>query len=138
MLNQADKSSYISPTELEKIGAATQAACDASDGVKDGLISDPLRCSVIPAALLLSAAQSKTFEAIHSGPKTSAGKNIYSGLPFGAEHLSWRNSITGPSFEEASALKEPWVTFSIPTSFYRLISGSKKVSLRAGLSRPGM
>ena len=102
-LNQADKAGYISPAELEKIGAATLAACDASDGVKDGLVSDPLRCSVSSAALSLSAAQTKTFEAIHSGPKNSSGKTIHSGQPFGLEHISWRNSITGPSFEEASA-----------------------------------
>jgi feruloyl esterase len=102
-LNQAEKAGYISPVELEKIGAATLAACDASDGVKDGLVSDPLRCSVSSAALSLSAAQTKTFEAIHSGPKNSSGKTIHSGQPFGLEHISWRNSITGPSFEEASA-----------------------------------
>src|SRR5262245_17155744 len=67
-LNQADKASYLSPADLEKIGAATIAACDASDGVKDGLISDPLSCRVSTSALSLQPAQAKTFEAIHGGP----------------------------------------------------------------------
>ncbi len=31
-------------------------ACDASDGVKDGLISDPLRCKFNPATLLCKGA----------------------------------------------------------------------------------
>ena len=102
-LNQANPSSYVSPAELEKIAAATVAACDAADGVKDGLISNPLRCSVNTSSLGLTPAQAKTFEAIHAGPKNSAGKPVYAGEPYGGESVSWRGSITGPSFEEAAS-----------------------------------
>ncbi len=88
---------------MENIGAATIAACDALDGVKDGLISNPLTCNPNTSSFSLTAAQRKTFEAIHSGPKNSAGKPVYTGEPFGGENISWRGSITGPGFEEASA-----------------------------------
>jgi len=101
-LNQTDKSSYISPAEVEKIGAATIAACDALDGVKDGLISDPLKCKVSSSMLPLTEAQAKTFDALHAGPQNSAGKSLYMGQAFGAEDVGWRTNITGPSFEQAS------------------------------------
>ncbi len=36
---------------LEKVNAASTAACDALDGVKDGVVSDPRRCDFDPAVL---------------------------------------------------------------------------------------
>jgi feruloyl esterase len=97
---QADRSSYLSPSDLDKIGVATKAACDASDGVKDGLIGNPQACRVSSSSLSLSPLQTRTFEALHSGPKDSSGKPVYVGLAYGSENVSWRASITGPSFDD--------------------------------------
>ena len=100
-INLANRASYIAPQDLEKIGAAVAAACDAADGVKDGLISDPLSCRVESSKIGLSPEQLKTFETIHDGPKTSAGERVYAGLPYGGETVQWNRTVTGPSFELA-------------------------------------
>jgi feruloyl esterase len=100
-LNFADRARYLAPEDLEKIGSAVAAACDAADGVKDGLISDPLRCRVDASAIALSPEKVKTFETIHDGPKTAAGERVYAGLPYGGETVQWNRTVTGPSFEKA-------------------------------------
>ena len=99
--NLASQASYISPDDLETIGKAVADACDAADGVKDGLIGNPLKCHVNPAAIPLSPEKVKTYLALHDGPKTSAGKQLYPGQAYGAETVGWRNDITGPSWAEA-------------------------------------
>ncbi|HEX3914308.1 MAG TPA: tannase/feruloyl esterase family alpha/beta hydrolase [Steroidobacteraceae bacterium] len=100
-LNLANRAGYIAPQDLEKIGTAVAAACDAADGVKDGLISDPLHCRVDPSTIGLTAAQLKTYESIHDGPKTASGRHVYAGLPYGGETVQWNRTVTGPSFEQA-------------------------------------
>ena len=44
--------SYLAPGQMQAIDRAVYASCDAVDGVKDGLIVDPGRCSFDPAALV--------------------------------------------------------------------------------------
>lgn len=100
-INLASRAGYIAPQDLEKIGSAVAAACDAADGVKDGVINNPLRCRVEPSTIALTAEQLKTFQAIHDGPKTSSGERLYAGLPYGGETIQWNHTVTGPSFELA-------------------------------------
>jgi hypothetical protein len=100
-INLASRASYIASQDLEKIGSAVAAACDSADGVKDGVINNPLRCRVEPSTIALTAEQLKTFRALHDGPKTSSGERIYEGLPYGGETIQWNHTVTGPSFELA-------------------------------------
>ncbi len=78
---------------LEKLPAiqrAVLAACDDSDGLKDGLVSNPPACRFDPAALAckgtdskdcLTSAQVDTLKALYSGPKSpGTGKPIFAGL----------------------------------------------------------
>jgi feruloyl esterase len=44
--------------ELERVNAASVAACDALDGVKDGVVSDPQACKFDPGTLACKAGQS--------------------------------------------------------------------------------
>jgi feruloyl esterase len=68
---------YIATKKWPAIAAATAAACDALDGVKDGVIDDPRRCRFDPAVLrcqgketdaCLTDAQVQSLRAIYSGP----------------------------------------------------------------------
>jgi feruloyl esterase len=79
------------PTEkLPAIQKAVVAACDASDGLTDGLVSNPLACQVDPAVLAckagdssdcLTAPQVETLKALYAGPKNPrTGEQIYPGL----------------------------------------------------------
>ena len=47
-----DPASYIPPAKYPVIHQAALAACDARDGLKDGLIDDPTKCSFDPKVLL--------------------------------------------------------------------------------------
>ncbi len=70
-------------------------ACDALDGVKDGVIEDPRACRFDPATLIckagdaagtcLTEAQVDAANAIYSGAKRSDGRPIFQGLARGSE-----------------------------------------------------
>ena len=88
--------SIVPPSKLPMITAAAVAACDAIDGVVDGLITDPRRCRFDPATLLcqagdaptcLTAAQVDAVKQIYQGPvDPRTGKQIYPGLERGGEY----------------------------------------------------
>jgi feruloyl esterase len=97
---------YISSTKIPALQAAALAACDGQDGVKDGVISDPLRCHFDPSVLLckgddspscLTALQVASAKRIYAGGVNSQGKQVYPGLMPGAEDgpNSWAAWITG-------------------------------------------
>ncbi len=52
-----DPASFIPANKYAAIDAAVVAACDARDGVKDGVIDDPTKCDFKPAALLCKGAE---------------------------------------------------------------------------------
>jgi hypothetical protein len=101
-VNLGDKAGYLSADDVAKVGAAIVADCDELDGVKDGLINDPLKCHPDLSKLPLTPAQLQTYQMLHDGMKTSSGKLIYPGLPYGSEAVGWRAFLTGPSYEEAA------------------------------------
>ena len=101
-----DDQSYIPQNKLPAIESAVLAACDASDGLKDGLISDPRRCHFDPTVLLckgaestscLTQAQAGALKKIYDGPRDSRGTQIYPGFLPGGETGSqgWGAWITG-------------------------------------------
>jgi hypothetical protein len=108
-----DPSGYISSTKLPAIQAAALAACDAQDGVKDGIISDPLRCHFDPSVLLckgedarncLTAPQVSSLKKLYGGGQDSHGKQIFPGYMPGAEDGAngWAAWITGTGPGKAS------------------------------------
>jgi feruloyl esterase len=77
---------------------AVLAACDARDGVQDGIISDPESCTFDPAVLMcsesrkdncLTAAQVETAKKAYAPVKTKNGALVYPGSSPGFE-LGWR------------------------------------------------
>ena len=47
----ADEGSYVPPSKLPALGNAVNEACDALDGVSDGILQNPLACEFKPASL---------------------------------------------------------------------------------------
>jgi feruloyl esterase len=103
-----DPASHISVRKLPAIEAAALAACDARDGVKDGVIGDPTRCTFSPAALrctgpeadsCLTEPQIATLQKLYAGPRTSRGEAVFPGLTPGAETGpgGWARWVAGPA-----------------------------------------
>jgi len=102
-----DRAAFIPPAKYAAIEAATLAACDARDGLKDGLISEPLACAFDPTPLLcqsaesdscLTAPQLATLKKLYSGLRTSKGEPLYPGFVPGAESGpgGWGLWLSGP------------------------------------------
>jgi hypothetical protein len=88
----------LTQVELHTLHNAVLAKCDMDDGVKDGVISDPLHCKFDPAELLckrsqhadcLTAEQVEAVKKVYSGPVTSTGYKPYTGGPLPGSELSW-------------------------------------------------
>jgi feruloyl esterase len=88
------------------IAEAVNNACDALDGIKDGVLNDPRRCHFDPSVLLcksgdtqacLTNAQVEAVTKIWTGLRNSDGDQIYPGLVPGGEAGpgGWTNWITG-------------------------------------------
>ncbi len=105
---EVDPASYIPASKYPAIEAAVVAACDARDGVKDGVIDDPTKCDFKPSTLLCNGPESAScltqpqiaaLEKIYAGPRDSHGEQIYPGfLPGGQSGLGgWPLWISGPA-----------------------------------------
>jgi feruloyl esterase len=92
--------SLILPQDKVKLVAgAVLNACDAQDGVKDGIVSNPDMCKFDPAALLckggnggadcLTATQVESAKRAYAPVKTKAGAVVYPGHSLGFE-AGWR------------------------------------------------
>ncbi len=101
-----DPASYIPSSKLPAIARAVNAACDAQDGVADGIVNDPRKCHFDPAVMLckegdsekcLTAAQVVTLKKLYQGPQDAQGREIFPGYVPGAEEGpgGWGTWITG-------------------------------------------
>lgn len=103
----SDPASYIPQSKLPAIAAAVNAACDAQDGVADGILNDPRQCHFDPASLLckngdseacLTAPQAAALRKLYEGAHDKNGR-IFPGFLPGAEEGpgGWQLWITGPA-----------------------------------------
>jgi feruloyl esterase len=103
----AENGSYIPPSKLPAIARAVNAACDAQDGVADGVLNDPRQCHFDAATLqcrdtdsseCLTAPQVATLRELYAGGHTAKGDLIFPGYLPGAEDAqgAWLPWITGP------------------------------------------
>ena len=86
----------LTPEKLALVGEKVMEKCDALDGLKDGLIDDPRKCSFHPARDVpacsagedrpdcLTAAQADAIAKVYSGP-VSNGKPFFPGYMPGSE-----------------------------------------------------
>lgn len=115
--------SLITPEKLPAIQRSVLAACDANDGVRDGLIEDPRTCRFDPAVLTCKGAENDgcltepqvvALKKIYDGPKNSrTGKQIYPGYPPGHEAIrgAWQPWIVTSPADKS-------IQFMFGNSFY--------------------
>ncbi|KZW99758.1 tannase [Pseudoalteromonas luteoviolacea] len=96
ILNERDEPIFA-PSDIPKIAKAAMARCDAYDGLKDGVISDPRLCDFDPQTLVCEAGQVQdcfsqqqvdAVKALYEPSRNSQDEVIYGGLPYGSE-VEW-------------------------------------------------
>jgi hypothetical protein len=118
-----DPNSYIAPSKIPAIAHAVLAACDAKDGLKDGILNDPRQCHFDPATILcqqgnsdscLTKPQVTALKKLYEGAHDAKGKQIFPGFAPGAEEGGggWGTWITGKAPGEA-------LLFAFGNGFFR-------------------
>jgi hypothetical protein len=98
--------SYIPASKIPGISAAVLAACDALDGVTDGILNDPRHCHFDPSVLscagaetddCLTSAQIAQLKRIYVGLRNAKGEQIFPGYMPGGEEGDggWKYGIIG-------------------------------------------
>jgi len=100
-----DEASYIPSAKLPAIAAAANAACDAQDGVTDGILSDPSQCRFDPASMICKAGDS---ESCLTAPQAAALKKLYDGAHDASGHKIFPGFL--PGAEEGGGGWGLWIT----------------------------
>lgn len=111
------------PVPVCKLAAATAAAisaCDALDGVKDGVIEDPERCTYDPKMLVgtsagdcgsFTEADVDVIRKLWQGPRRADGSFLWYGLPRGADLSALWGSRGTPLKPQAFGISLDWFRF---------------------------
>lgn len=108
-----DGKPILTAAKLSLVTKAVVDACDATDGLKDGLVDDPRRCAFDPAKLACKAGaddatcltppQVEAVTKVYEGAKNPrTGEQIFTGWPRGSESFgesagqSWRGYVLDP------------------------------------------
>jgi hypothetical protein len=95
----------LDKANLRLVYDSVVAKCDMDDGVKDGVISDPVHCKFDPAELTcgpgqktacLTATQVEAVKKIYSGPTNGRGEKLTSGGPLPGSEINWIGSYLNP------------------------------------------
>jgi len=125
----ADERAYIPPAKYPAIHGAVLNACDARDGVKDGLIDNPVQCAFDPVVLACKQGDDAT---CLTPPQVEAARKIYSpavnpvtkqeifpALQPGSE-LGW-GGLAGPQAVGEAVEFFQYVVFNDPAWDYRTL-----------------
>ena len=107
--------------ELKMIESRIVEACDAKDGVKDGILNDPRQCAFDVNTLPLPDAKKAALKAIYA-PTVNKDGEIYPGQPFGGEGqvAGWPAWFTGNSSAPASQ-NAPSARFGFGTGIFKYL-----------------
>jgi feruloyl esterase len=97
-LRGADGKPILTRQQMRMVHQAVLAKCDLNDGLKDGIINNPLSCKFDPAELqckpgrdaeCLTSQQVSALQKMYSGPTTSSGEKLSAGGPFPGGEQNW-------------------------------------------------
>lgn len=123
-----DGKAILTADKLPLVHKAVLAACDALDGLADGILLDPRRCAWDPAQLLckggpakdcLTKAEADVVRKIYEGASNSKGEKLYWGMARGSED-QWspfwipRTAAESSLFASNQALPTAFMAFFYP------------------------
>jgi feruloyl esterase len=104
---------YIPYSTLAQVDTAVKASCDALDGVADGLIQNPARCSFAPSSLVrggvLTASQAAALQSYITRETDPSGAPVNPGMPISdlsTAGFEGEVEISTPAPDPTAA--EPW------------------------------
>jgi len=112
----------VAPCKLAAATSAAIVACDTIDGVEDGVIEDPNRCSYDPKALVgTAAAECGTFTdadanailRLWEGPRRQDGSFLWYGLPRGANLSALWTSRGTPLTPQPFGISMDWFRYFV-------------------------
>jgi feruloyl esterase len=113
-----DTDTPLPVSKLAMITKASVAACDAIDGLADGIIDDPRRCKFDPGVLLckngdsdtcLTASQVEAVRKIYGGAKNPrTGEQLFAGWPRGTEKY-WDTYFVEPKEARRNEFWRLWI-----------------------------
>ena len=110
----------LPPCKLQAATAAAIAACDAIDGVKDGVIEDPQRCAYDPKTLVgtsagdcgdFTEADVDVIRKLWDGPRREDGSFLWYGLARGADLSALWGSRGDPLKPQAFGISLDWFRY---------------------------
>jgi feruloyl esterase len=127
--------SMIPASKYPLIHDAVINACDALDGVKDGVLEDPRQCHFDPKVLLckagddascLTKAQVELAQKIYAGPAGPNGREAFPGLEFGSE-TGWR-TLAAPQPMGLAVETFEYLVFNNPKWDYQTFDFNRDVT----------
>ncbi len=133
-----DPHNYIPASKYPVIHKAVLEACDATDGLKDGLISDPTSCHFDPKSIeckagdeptCLTAGQVEAARRMYAAPKNPrTNAPVYFGVEPGSE-LGWSMLARGPEPFSAATDQFRYVVFKNPAWDWHTLNLDSDVAL---------
>jgi len=117
-----DGKNILPASLMPVINKAVLAACDAGDGVKDGLLNDPRKCKFDPASLLcqgsstencLTADQVAAVKRIYAPAKTRKGELIFPSFEPGSE-MGWSTVVSNAAPPQIGVDTFMYLTYADP------------------------
>jgi feruloyl esterase len=142
--HDAEGAPLLTQAKLALLTRSAVTACDAIDGLKDGLIDDPRRCTFDPATLACKAGadelgcltppQVAAAQRMYQGTKSpTTGKLIYTGWPRGSEgfgetaNQGWRQYVLDPKEPSRVGFFKYWL-FHDPNWDFRTIDWDRDLA----------
>ena len=115
----ANAKNFVSKAKLDAATAAAIAACDSADGLNDGVIDDPWRCTYDPKALVGAKLGDDTFtdtdadvvRKIWEGPRAPDGSFHWYGMQRGADLSALAGTRGSPLMGRPFSIPLEWFQY---------------------------
>jgi feruloyl esterase len=137
-ITQRAPGAKLGERDLALVNEAALAACDAQDGVADGVIENPQRCEFDAKRLVcdstnagacLTPLQAETVDLTYRGPQDGAGRSLFPGLSRGSER-GWR-TLSGERPLSLAAETYGTLVFDDPSWDYREFDAARDIPIGA-------